>query len=107
MAEAANAVDEYIALQRQARWRNVSEQRLELARKSYAQQLARSASQPVADRRKRAELKANIYSHLLPLLELHAKEQATVRQFYRKLVLILGAGLLAVSGITAILLLSS
>jgi hypothetical protein len=105
MADAANAVEEYIELQRQQRWRSPPAQRLELVRKSYAQQLARSASQAVTDRRRRAELKADIYNHLLPLLEMHAKQQAITRRYYQKIVLVLASGLLLSAAVTILLLL--
>jgi hypothetical protein len=93
MAEPAGAVEDYVNLQRAQRWRSMPQQRVELVRKSYAQQLARSASQTIGDRHKRAELKAEIYGHLLPLLELHAKEQASSRRYYQKIVGVLGVSL--------------
>ena len=105
MAESASAVDDYVNLQKAQRWRSMPAQRVELVRKSYAQQLARSASQTIDDRRKRAELKAEIYGHLLPLLELHANEQATSRRYYQKIITALAASLaltLTVSAITLV-----
>jgi hypothetical protein len=103
MGQAANTIDEYVELQSRQRWRSVPAGKLELVRKSYAQQLARSASQSVTDRRKRAELKAEIYSHLLPLLEMHAREQAATRAYYQKIVVGLTAGLLIATAVIALL----
>ena len=104
MAESASPVEDYVNMQRAQRWRSMPAQRVALVRKSYAQQLARSASQAVDDRHKRAELKAEIYGHLLPLLELHAKEQAASRAFYQKIILVLGISLAAILSISAIAL---
>jgi len=105
MAEPANAVEDYVKLQKAQRWRSMPEQRAELVRKSYAQQLARSASQAIDDRRKRAELKAEIYGHLLPLLELHGKEQATSRGYYQKIIAVLSISLALALSVSAIALL--
>jgi hypothetical protein len=86
MAQTSSAVEDYLDLQRGARWRQPQPQRQVLIRKSYAQQLARTASRSVEDRRKRAELKAEIYAHLLPLLEAHDQEQSASRRMYQKII---------------------
>ncbi len=104
MSDSAQAVDEYLALTRAGRWRAVRAQQAALVRKSYAQQLARAASGVVQDRHKRAEVKAELYSRLLPVLELHAKEQAQMRQSYQKLLGSL-AGALVLLALTVALLL--
>lgn len=104
MAESASAIDDYVNLQKSQRWRSMPEQRVELVRKSYAQQLARSASQAIEDRRKRAELKAEIYGHLLPLLELHGQEQASSRRYYQKIIAVLAASLALTLSVSAIVL---
>ena len=104
MAESASAVEDYVNQQRAQRWRSIPEPRAELVRKSYAQQLARSASQAINDRRKRAELKAEIYGHLLPLLELHGREQATSRRYYQKIIAVLAASLALTLSVSAIAL---
>ncbi len=101
----ANVVEEYVELQRSQRWRPAPPQRLELVRKSYAQQLARAASVPVSNRRERAETKASIYNHLLPLLEMHADEQTELRSYYQKLLLGTGGGLFATLSVLTIFLL--
>jgi len=56
-----------------------------LARKAYAQQLARIASRAVRDRRQRAEVKIHIYNQLLPVLESHARERARLRSLNQRL----------------------
>jgi len=106
MAEAANAVEEYVELQQRGRWRRLPAERLELVRKTYAQQLARSASRTVKDRRSRAEVKAEFYQHLLPLLELHASVQHSTHQRYRKLILSLSIGLLLTTALAVLALLN-
>lgn len=102
MAQSSSAVEDYTNLRRASRWRQPPEQRAELVRKSFAQQLARSASQIVEDRRKRAEVKAELYAHLLPLLESHDREQNASRKLYQKVILILSAALAASFGLLAL-----
>lgn len=102
MAQPSSAVEDYLELRRGARWRHPAPQREILVRKSYAQQLARTASRRVADRRKRAELKAEIYAHLLPLLEAHDREQSDARRMYQKIIGALSGALVVTLGLLAI-----
>jgi hypothetical protein len=104
MSDSAHAVDDYLALTRAGRWRAVRAQQAALVRKTYAQQLARAASGVVQDRKKRAEVKAEFYARMLPVLELHAKEQAQMRQSYQKLVGVLAGALLLAALALALLL---
>jgi hypothetical protein len=102
MAESTSAVEDYLELRKVARWRQPQAHRELLVRKSYAQQLARAASKSVKDRRKRAELKAEIYAHLLPLLEAHDREQSAGRRMYQKLIGALSAALIVVLALLAL-----
>lgn len=103
MAQSTSAVEDYLEVRREARWRQPKPQRQILARKTYAQQLARTASRSVDDRRKRGELKAEIYAHMLPLLEAHDRELNASRQLYQKIIgafagaLVVTLSLLAIS----------
>ena len=74
--------------------RKLSPEKLQLARKSYAQQLARSATQTISDRRHRAEIKAAVYNHLIPVLDQNFKAQQHLRSRYRKLVAAFGGAFL-------------
>lgn len=102
MAQSTSAVEDYLDLRRSARWRQPQPQRELLVRKSYAQQLARTASRIVEDRRARAELKAEIYAHLLPLLEAHDREQSGSRRVYQKVIGALSAALIVALSLVAI-----
>ena len=74
------------------------------AMKHFALQLARSATKTIDDRRKRAEIKAAVYNHLIPLLNQHAKTQAATHKFYQKLLMMLGGSLLLALAVIALLL---
>jgi len=74
-----------------------------LARKSYAKQIARMASKTIRDRHQRAAVKVHIYNQLLPVLETHAREQARLRSFNRKLLAMLGVCLLLLGGAATLL----
>ena len=102
MAQSSSAVEDYTNLRRASRWRQPPAQRAELVRKSFAQQLARNASQIVQDRRKRSEVKAELYAHLLPLLEAHDREQHASRTLYQKIILILSGALAVSLGLVAL-----
>ena len=79
------------------------ENRRTLERKSTAQQLARAATEAIADRKLRALAKADVYGHILPLLEDHYGAQRKLHRTYRRLLAwTCGAFLLAAA--TAILL---
>ena len=94
MSGETQAVDEYLSASRKAgTLRSLPDAQSQLLRKSFAQQLARSATQGIEDRRKRAAVKAEVYSHLVPLLDRHWQEMRDLHRFYRKLLAGLGAGL--------------
>jgi hypothetical protein len=61
------------------------------------------ASKPVRDRHQRAAVKVHIYNQLLPVLETHAREQARLRSFNRKLLAMLGVCLLLLGGAATLL----
>lgn len=86
------------------RWltRQRSEEQLALERKSAAQQLARSATRVVADRRSRAEAKAAVYNHLIPILELHYQSQRRLHRTCRRALACM-AGALALAIASAII----
>jgi len=94
MSEETQAIDAYLSASRRAGcWRSLAEPQEQLLRKSFAQQLARSATQGIDDRRKRAVVKSEIYNHLVPLLDRHWEAMRDLHRFYRKLLAGLGAGL--------------
>ena len=73
-------------------------------RKSFAKQLARTASRSVKDRHNRAEVNAAVYNHLTPLLEQHHRAQRELQHFYSTLLFWLGGALVgAVAAIAAML----
>jgi hypothetical protein len=74
--------------------RKLSPEKLQLERKSYAQQLARSATRTISDRRHRAEIKAAVYNHLIPILDQNFHAQQHLRSRYRKRLAAVGAAFL-------------
>ena len=94
MPAKTQAVDEYLDANRGfGSLTTHSEAQNQLLRKSFAAQLARSATQGIEDRRKRAAVKAEVYAHLVPLLDRHWQVMRDLHRFYRKLLAGLGAGL--------------
>lgn len=61
------------------------EERLALARKSTAQQLARAATEAIADRKLRALTKADVYAQILPVLNHYHGAQRKLHRTYRRL----------------------
>ena len=72
-------------------------ERLRLRLRTFAQNLARSAVAPVADRHNRAEAKAVIYNHLVPLLESQVVSAQEAHKTYRNIVI-------GLAGVSAVLL---
>lgn len=70
------------------------EEKLALARKTSAQQLARSATQAISDRKLRALAKADVYGQVLPLLEAHYSAQQHLHRTYRRLLTWTGGALI-------------
>ena len=101
MSSESTAIENYLQVNGRINlWGKLSEERDRLSRKSFAQQLARSATRSIEDRRKRAEVKTQIYNHLLPVLDQHAKVQCHMQRIYRKLMI----GLSAASGVLLVAL---
>jgi len=70
---------------------------LTLERKSTAQQLARSATRTINDRKCRSDARIAIYNHLVPILEEQHLNQQQLHRTYRQLIAWLcGASVLAV-----------
>lgn len=105
MSGETQAVEDYLRASRDAgAWLSSTPEQGQLLRKSFAQQLARSATQSIDDRRKRAIVKAEVYGHLVPLLDRHWQETRNLHRFYRKLLTGLGAGLILSLILLALLL---
>ncbi|MFV2089984.1 MAG: hypothetical protein ACC642_04965 [Pseudomonadales bacterium] len=73
--------------------KQLSEEKLQLERKSCALQLARSATRTISDRRRRSEIKVEVYNHLIPILDQNFKAQQYLHKSYRKLVAVLSGAL--------------
>jgi len=61
------------------------EEKRALERKSTAQRLARAATEAISDRKLRALAKADVYGHVLPLLDNHYGAQQKLHRTYRRL----------------------
>jgi hypothetical protein len=79
------------------------EEKLALARKASAQRLARTATEAISDRKLRALAKADVYSHVLPVLDAHYGAQQRLHRIYRRL-LALTCGALAIALLSAVYL---
>jgi hypothetical protein len=77
--------------------RRSNEQR-KLARKTSAQQISRSATRAIPDRRCRAETKVAVYNHLVPILEQHHRAQARLHRSYQRVIAAL-CGIVIVLGL--------
>lgn len=94
MSAETKAVDDYLrACTQNNFWPSTPDVKSQLLHKSFAQQLARSATQSIEDRRHRAAVKAEVYNHLVPLLDRHAQTTRDLHRFYQKLLAGLGTGL--------------
>lgn len=80
-----------------------SEDQLALERKTNAQQLARSATRTISDRKCRAEIKVAVYNHLVPILEQHHRAQQQLRRTCRQLFVCLGGALMLTIAVAVVL----
>lgn len=80
-----------------------NEERLALERKSTAQQLARTATEAISDRKLRALAKADVYGQILPVLDHHHGVQRKLHRTYRRL-LAWTCGAFLIAALTAVFL---
>jgi hypothetical protein len=79
------------------------EEKLALERKASAQRLARAATEAISDRKLRALAKADVYSHVLPVMDAHYGAQQQLHRMYRRL-LAWTCGALAIALLSAVYL---
>jgi hypothetical protein len=103
------AVDEYLQTIRpkgilaQGFLKKRSEDQLALERKSNAQQLARSTTRTIPDRKCRAEIKVAVYNHLVPILEQHHRAQQQLRRTCRHVIVCLSGALMLIIAAAVVL----